>query len=491
MKQNGFWENEVAVMLFILPWLSLFPLKTLAQSSTEIDLEEVEKINKDIKSPINLRNESKLISLKDVLEEGLRMNNAERSRKFQREILEINWSDDYRAFWFPQLNFTIQTQETLVDDLYGDADNQNGTSQTPSGYAGLEFDNYTIFNWGKDYLDYQNNKETYNRQKQILVEQRRELRFKIISAYFNLIRAKKVSRAYKSKLRQASFIYRLSKEKLSLKKINSQHFLQSKSEFLKSHQEFQNSLFEVTAAEESLAEAIGDEINTTYSPLEELKFKTLTVLKKISYKLAQSKNPNLLSARVNVKNANRSFQKALKENMPLPKFDLKFGALRHNFSSSGARDTFESSPNNQNAEIVASINMKWRIFGSNGLFNTNLDRKAYLNKRISEIQLRESKRDLKVLIYTLHRQIRFLEKKFEASRALTKNSRLTFDKTLDNYIGGKTTFPDIKLMLEQLTDSLIDFEDAKYQHLVYKLELAETMGVDDFPGESFEGLVLR
>jgi hypothetical protein len=98
---------------------------------------------------------------------------------------------------------------------------------------------------------------------------------------------------------------------------------------------------------------------------------------------------------------------------------------------------------------------------------------------------------LKVLIHTLHRKVQALEKKFEASRALTKNVKLAFDKTIDNYIGGKTTFPDVKLTLELLTNALIDFESSKFEHLFYKLELAKMMGVDDFPGESFEGLVLR
>jgi outer membrane protein TolC len=491
MKVYGFRKKKIILLIFVLVFTNLASTVTFAQDGSNINLEEVEEVGKVSKTPINIKNESKLISLKDVLEEGLRMNSEEQTRRFQKEILEINWSDDYKKFWYPQLNFTIKTEETLVDNLYGDVEDNEGTSKTPAGSAGLEFDNYTVFNWGKDYLDYQNNQATFKRQKQILSEKKRDLRFEIIANYFSLIRKKKISRAYKVKLRQASFIYRLAKEKFSLKKVRSQHFLQAKSEFLKAHQEFQNSIFFVTEAEENLAKSIGDDIDTSYSPLEELKFKTLTTLKDVSYKFARDRNPNLLTAKTNLSNANRSFQKALKENMPLPKFDLKFGALKHNFSSAGANDTFESSPGNKNAEIVASINMKWTIFGSGGLFNSNLDKKAYLNKRISEIQLRESKRELKVLVHTLHRKVRSLEKRFEASRALVKNIKLTFDKTLDNYIAGKTTFPDIKLTLELLTNAHIDFEDSKFEHLFYKLELAKIMGVDDFPGERFEGLVIR
>jgi outer membrane protein TolC len=462
-----------------------------AQNINEAELEDIEKISIETKPSANLKNESKLISLKDVLEEGLRLNSLQQQRRFQSEILDINWSDDYKDFWYPQLNLTINSDETLVDNLYGDVDDNNGASKTPNGYVGLEIENYTVFNWGKDYLEYQNSKETYKRQKEILKEQRRALRFDIISNYFNLVRLKKIARANKNQLRQNSFIYRLAKEKLSLKKVGTQQFLQAKSEFLKAHQEYQNSLFFVTEAEQVLAKSIGDDLETTYTPAEELKFKTLTNLPSTSYQFAQEKNPEFLTAKTKLNNANRSFQKALKENMPLPKFDVRFGALRHNFSDSGAQDTFETSPGNKNVELVASINMKWAIFGSGGLFNTNTDKKAYLRKRISEIEYRESKREVKVSVNTLHRKIRFLEKKYEASAALVKSIRKTFDKTLDNYIGSKTSFADTKLTLELMTNSLIEFENAKYEHLFYKLQLARLMGVDDFPGERFEGLVVR
>ncbi len=462
-----------------------------AQNLKADDLEDIEKISQDSPYKDKTKNESKIISLKDVLEEGLRMNSQEQTRKFSKEILEIEWSDNYKNFWYPQLNFTISQEETLVDNLYGDVNDNNGTSKTPNGYAGLEVDNYTVFNWGKDYLEYKNTKETYKRQKQILKEKRRSLRFEIISNYFALIKTKKISRAMRNQLRQSSFIYRLAKEKYSLKKIKIQHYFQAKSEYLRAHKEYQNALYFVAQMERNLAKTIGDDLETSYTPREELKFKTLTNLPGTSYKFAMDRSPKFLNAKASLNNANRSFQKALKDNMPLPKFDIKFGALRHNFSSAGAKDTYETEAGNKNVELVASINMKWKIFGSGGLFNSNLDRKAYLKKRISEIEYREAKRDVKVQINSIHRQIRFLEKRYEASAALVKAIRKTFDKTLDNYIGGKTSFPDMKLTLELMTNASVDYEKSKYDHLVSKLQLASLMGVDDFPGERFEGLVLK
>lgn len=486
MKIHGLWT-------FVLLFAStqVMAQDTQLEDASLEDIENMTSTSSPTRRKENLNNQSKRITLRDVIEEGLRLNSYEQVRQFTKEKLEIEWSDKHSDFWYPQLSLSINNSETLVDNLYGDLNENSGTSKTPSGYVSLGFDDYTIFNWGKDYLDYLNSKESYKRQKESLKEQRRELRFKIISQYFNVVRTKEITRSKKNQLRHTSFIYRLAKEKLSLKKIRSQQFYQAKAEFLRAHNEFQESLYNVTAAEQELATTIGDNLTTSYSPLEQLKFKTLTTLSNTSFKFAMDKNPSFLSAQAKLTNANRSFQKALKENMPLPKFDLKLGAFKHQFSNTGAEDVVETSTGNRNVEVVASINMKWKIFGSGGLFNSHKDQTAYLDKRIAEIEYRESKRNVRVSVNSLHKKIRYLEKQYEASAALLKNMKITFDKALDNYIAGKTSFANIKLTLELLMNSHVEYENSKYLHLVTKLELANMIGLDDFPGESFEGLVIK
>lgn len=486
MKIHGIWTF---VLFFTFAINSLH-----AQDIEDKDLEDIEDLAKTERSISKNKtppNQSKTISLRDIIEEGLRRNNLELVRQYSKEKIELDWKDTYSDFWFPQLSFQIKTNESLIDNIYGDVNDNSGTTKTANGYAGIGFDNYTLFNWGRDYLKYLNDQQTYKRQKRNFIEQRRALRFNIIAAYFNVVRAREIIKARKTQLRQTSFIYRLAKEKLSLKKIRSQQFLQTKSEFLRAHSEYQESLIDLTDAEQELARIIGDELTTNYAPTELLKFKTLTTLKDTSYKFAYERNPDFLDAQVSLENSNRLFKKTLKDNMPLPKIDLKLGALQHRFSNSGARDVLETSPNNKNVELVASINMKWKIFGSGGLFNTRKNESAYLDKKIAEIQYRQAKKDVTVNINALHKKIRYFEKQFEANQALVKNMKTTFDKTLDNYIGNKTSFANMKLVLDLMQKSLIDIENSKYLHLVNKLELARQMGMDDFPGESFEGLVIR
>lgn len=58
---------------------------------------------------------------------------------------------------------------------------------------------------------------------------------------------------FREQLRQASFIHRLAREKLQLKKIRAQEYYQTRSEYLRSQTEYQQALFEVGTEEEDMA----------------------------------------------------------------------------------------------------------------------------------------------------------------------------------------------------------------------------------------------
>lgn len=483
MRFHGLW-------IFII--LSI-TFNSFAQDADLGDLESVEKLTKttnlDVKE--NLNDQSKKLTLKDAIEEGLRRNAMEKSRAYQREKNELDFKDQSDNFWFPQLSLKLISNETLVDNLYTDVNSGQGTPKTATGYAGIGFDDYTVFNWGKDYLEYQNNKETYKRTNQTFNEQRRLLRFNIIAQYFNVGRAKRILQIKKAQLRHTSFMYRLAKEKLNLKKIKYQQYLQSKAEFLRSHSEFQEANYQVTEQENGLAKLLGDDLTTTYTPLEYIKFVPMTTKKTESYKYALTKSPEFLEAKKDLANANRSFQKMLKENMPLPKFDIKFGAFKHNFTEAGAYDYQGLDNGTRNVELVASINMTWKIFGSAGLFNSRDTERSYIGKRLAEIKYREARRNTSTRVNTLHRKIRYLEKQTTANEAFVKNAQKTFDRTLDNFISGKTTFAEMKIVLDSLILSEEQLENSKYQHMVAKLQLSHIMGLDDFPGESFEKMVVN
>lgn len=434
---------------------------------------------------------SKPINLRGIIEEGLRRNFSERTRIFKKAKFDLEFDDAYENFWYPKLNLELQSEPTLVRKLYKDNSLGNGTTTTPGGYVGLTFEDYKIFNWGRDYLNYLNEKDTYERNKVRLSEDKRHLRFNLIAQYFNLARAKNLLELSKYRLRQASFIYRLNREKLGLKKINQEEFLLSKQDFYSSQQSYQEHISNLVKEESTLSDLLGDDPNTSYQITEALKFAPMIFREEEALSLAQKQSPELLDKKLNLNNSERSYEKAVKDNLPLPEFNVRLGAFKHHYGAEGSYDRYETSPYNKNIEVVASINMTWRIFGGGGFLNQRETKKAYLDKRISEIEFLDTTRKLNVELKSYFKLIKQEENKIKTSSLMYETAKDAYDRSIDNYIGSKTSYPQIRLALENLVKSKESEENSKLNHLFYKLDLAKLIGVDDLPGNNFETLVVK
>lgn len=467
---------QVLIILFIFTMNSLF-----AQTDEPKSFEPVAQ--------------NKVLTLSDAIEQGLRINNNQIIRSYKFELANLSLKDNYDGFWFPQLSLSISSNDHFAQGLYSD-DQDDYLAKSPNGSLQLGFEEYTLFNWGKDYLVYLNNKAQLKQEQQKMTAQRRNLKLDIITMYFYVASTKNISIILKEQLRQTSFLYKLAKEKREVRKITTQELLQVKSEFLRAHEEYQAAQYEVAKASEELAQLISDDIPGGYNIVDTLKFKKISLRTTEALQIAVKTNQDVLNRTQELQNAQRSYELSLKENLPLPKLSLRLGAFRHSFDSQGAKNTFYTNEDSfggssKNIELAASVNMSWKIFGSSGFFNQRDRKSAYLQQKIAQVQLNEAHRKAKSLIRRYSASLRALERQVEALEVQLKTNKKTFDITLDRYISGKTKFPNIKLTLDSFINNQTRLIQSKFEHLEQKINMAKTLGREDFPGENFEDLVIR
>ncbi len=438
------------------------------------------------------------LDLRSVIEEGFRRNPFQQIRGQQKEQIEIAKTNLWQSFWLPKLTMKLDTAAERIDRWRTSSQdtglNNIGTQQAPGGNLSLGFDSYTIFNWGRDYLQYQNNKQTLNRANVALLEERRRLKFSLIAQYFNMIRVKEILRIKQEQLRQTSFIHRFARERLQLRKIRAQEYYQTRSEFYRSQTEYNQLMFDVGTEEETMANILGDEYQGSYRTVEQLKYAPVNTSMEEALGAALEQSVDYRNAKLNYDVASRSYDKALKDNLPLPAFTVDLGTYSQDFNNGGAGGSqwnYNTVGGSRNIDVAARINMTWTIFGDGGFFNSRIQQNAYLQKRISEISFFNTKRQLEVKVRTIYKTLRYLEKKVEIATAQRKNAQKNYDSVLDNYMGGRTSYPDIKLAVDNLVLASTNEENVKFEHLERKLELADFMGVEDFPGENFETLAVR
>lgn len=444
-------------------------------------------------NPVSTNAEGRFIDLRSSIEEAIRKNPFEQIRGYQKSKIDLRRSDIFQSFWLPNISLELQSSNHKIDRIKESTQSTPGmgAQQAPTGSLGLVMEDYTLFNWGRDYLEYQNNKQLLNRQDQILLEQRRHLKFAVIAQYFRLLKTREILKIKREQLRQASFVHKVAREKLKLKKIRAQEYYQTRSEYLRAQTEYQEASFDLGVDEERMSNLLGDEYRGSYRTNEQLQYKSLNTTQDEALKLAQAQSPAFRDAKLAYDNASRTYEKTLKDNLPLPKFSLSLGTYRTGFDSDGSYWQYETSPGNRNIELVAAIDMRWNLLGEGGFFNGRRTQEAFLNKKITETNFYNTRRELEVKVRTIFKTLRFLEQKVEISGFQHKNAQSNYDVVLDNYVSGVATYPDIKIALDNLVLSHINTQEVKFEHLLKKLELADLMGLEDFPGENFESLAVK
>ena len=434
----------------------------------------------------------KNLQLNDVLEQGLRKNYDQNLRGQRQELNEISFSGVKSAFWLPELKITLQTANQNISTLHESSRPPlTPYSKSPTGNLGLSFGDYTVFNWGKDYALYLNAKNLYERNTQIYDESKRELKLDLINSYFTLLASKNIEKIRQDELRQTSFVYRLSKEKITVGKTSKQDYYQARSEYLKSQNDYHEAKIVADQADEGVAFQITDPIGTKYVINEALVYKRIKITLDDVLLYAEKSNPTLLTNKVLIDNADREYDVALKENMPLPKFTVNLGAYNKRFGAGIDSTRYETYSSSGNVELVASINTTWSITGANGFLNSNRLTTSRIGKEIARKEFEKNIHYTQSLIRQTYKTILSLQNQIVILEARIPSLQKSFDTILDNYLGGRTKFYDFSLSLQDLSDTKIFYEQTKLQHLKEKLTLARLAGLEDFPGENFEQLATR
>ena len=459
-------------------------VKSQPVTETEIYVQEANKFK--------VNDVFKNLQLNDVIEQGLRKNFSQNIKEQQNELNELQFKGIKSAFWLPELKINLTTDTQRISTLRSSKfATENQTSLTPNGILGLSMGNYTVFNWGKDYALYLNSKATYQRNKQGLDEARRELKLDLILNFFNLMTSKNIEKIRLDQLRNASFIYRLSKEKVTIGRVSKQDYYQARSEYLIAQNDYHEAKMNSDIADENMAYMIVDDVGTKYILNETLDYKRVKVTLDESLDLARKNNPTLLNNQVSIQNAERSYDVAVKENLPLPKLSVDLGAYNKRFGAANNRTVFENTAGNGNIELVASINATWALTGEDGLFNSNKLAISRINKEISIKEFEKNTHYTQSTVRQTFKNILSLHNQMAILEARVPTLQKTFDIVLENYLAQKVKFNDYHIALKDLITTRLLFEETKFRHLKEKIILAKLAGIEDFPGENFEQLALR
>ncbi len=429
----------------------------------------------------------KAISLTGVIEQSLRANYDQNQRDFSKKVLDLTWENTKDAFWMPQLRLNLNADSHRVGRL-SSGNSGSGFERVPDGTFGIDFGDYTIFNWGKDYLAYLNQKESFKRSTRFLIEQRRALRNEAIIKYFQLSYLSEVVKAYRKQLRHASFIYRYNREKVAIRKVSKQEYYQARSEYLLAQNNFQQASNSLRVAEEEMAFLIADDPGTSYILKDDLNYERIQMPMGDALSIAKKNNPGVLESTKDVRNAKRIYEIQRRENLPLPKFSVNLGAYTHSFGSGFNQTRYGNDLGGNNIDVVATVNATWSLTGDGGFLNSRPTEIKDIQRHQRYSELAQSHHRAKSEIQRSYYRIKTYEQQIKILEASNTTNTKTFDVVLENYLNRKTAYINFQDALLESVSSQVALSELYYLHTREKVLLAQQMGVDEIPGKSFEQL---
>ncbi len=483
--------RNLTLSLLTLSCLSSYAQDGEADSAAELSDKNASFVQERMDS-FKFDDKFKALTLNDALEQGLRENFDQQIRNYQNTQIELNWLDTDTEFWFPTISLTLSSSTQRIGTIRDGDTEPVKSSNLPGGTVSLNIEDYTVFNWGKDYLAYLNSKETYQREKQQLDEKKRDLRHEIIKSYFESIFYHQVEKIKRVQLRHASFLYSMNREKVTLKKVTKREYYQARSEYLRSQNEFYEARLNSSKADEALAKLLKDEAGTRYIYREKLNYLPIKTTLEEATRISTKENSNVKDAVVDLHKASRNLDITNRENLPLPKFTMNLGAYTHTFGRQAWATRYSTgSANDTDIELVATVNATWTISGAGGLFNSRKTKLSSIDKMISQKKLDQAKFSARSDVRSYYHGLEQLQNEMKVLGARTVSLQKMFDTALEDYLNKRGDFQDFRQSLLEMTETDVLYEYTKFRHLQEKVNLANTMGLEDFPGENFEDLAVK
>jgi outer membrane protein TolC len=437
------------------------------------------------------KTEGKAVTLADIVQEGLQMNGEEKVRDFSRRSLDIEDKDNHQGFWYPRLELFLETDNMRLLRAYKGNKGPTPNTDTPTGRAGIGFREYTLFNWGKDHLNFMVRRNTINRERIVLSEEKRNLKLDLIEAYFELARRQMDEEIYKDQSKNAQFFYRMARERAGIGKITRAEYYQARNEYLRAQSEYQASKFDIISANERLVNLMGVSSETVYRPVDRLQFTKVKLPLTDAVTLADTDNSSVLDWRTALENAQKNQEKARKDNLPLPKISVNLGAYTYAFSKNVNTLGYETYPGSDDIEVAASINATWAIWGTDGFLNQRKLEKAAIAKEVAGLQLTNAKRTAQTDARKRHAGILNIENQIEVAKARIETATKALDTLKDGYLSQRVRMYELADALRAWKDAATNYEKLKYDHLREKVEMARTMGRDDLVTEHFDDVAVR
>lgn len=405
------------------------------------------------------------------------------SNAYESEAILFN--NEWRKFWLPDVSLNAFSTKNLTLGSYPETP---ASKLLPSGRTtgyphygiGVSLGSYTLFNFFRDRIAYDNADLSFKRAAQVLSETRRGVNFRIINAYFGArLNQEKLDAAERS-VEMAKTLVRLVKSRVALGQSTSTELssveVDANDAIVQASSlraDYESSIFHLNSLLNQNAE---NQIRVT-TPLS---FRPIEMSYQQAFDWFKESSPSMRSSRLAYQTAQGNLEIAEKNRMPLP--TLSFSGIEVNYGNryAGGYTAHENTGSFQagNIELKASLSLTLPILGPGGFFGENNVRSSRIQVNNAELRLQQSliNGDLQIRatlfqLEQLKNQIKTQEQSFDSSSSL-------LGKIVEEMSSKKIGRLELRDAIDRARNSEIELLANKYSYITQKTTFYELIGKD-------------
>ncbi len=425
------------------------------------------------------------LSLKDAVLRAMESNKDLKENKLSLQSSEISYNDAWDQMYIPQINLALNTSASKTIAPISKGVDYNPAYENhgyPSSFAGVSLGEYTLFNFGKDKITFDQAKLEWERNKEIFEEQKRSVRFSVINAFWSLKSKLNKLDGYEHSVEIASVIVKLLESRVMMNKATWTDVSSSNVDLMNVKNFRDKAKTEAMGALYSLNVLLGDEVGTRYQIDEEIIFLPIKVTEEVLYETYLKESPNIKNARKDLLKAHMSLELSEKNQLPLP--SVKFSGVTVGYGNNlygGKLDPY-TQYGSKNFEVSAGVNFTMPLTGPGGLFGNRKVEYYKIQRETNEIHIANIANKDRQQIFDYIQNIRQYEQTIENNRQSYKDSMVVLQSIFDGMLKQQVfSRLDVRDAINQARDREQELNDALITHLYNKTQLAAFIGVDYLP----------
>lgn len=430
------------------------------------------------------------LSLEKAIEKALSSNRDFLTAKLTMKSAEYSYEAAWHNMFMPTISLEASsTASNTVTQLSNTTAYETREAAYSHGYPSsalrLNLGSYTLFNSWIDRINYDKAQLGFTRAKENFVEAERNTRSSVIENYFKLRTEQEKEDAAKRSVEISSAILELVKAKQAAGTGTESDVSSSTVDLLNARNQFNEIQNTVRSQTWNFNQILGEPIDTPYRLTSDIKFKKMQLTEAEAVEIFKAHGPAMKDARLSVTNAQMDVELAEKGRFPL-KVALSGITVEYSngYYGGGVSRTTTGVPSG-NIDVSTSVSVSLPLFGPDGVFNRNTLANSRINREKAELAYQSTGNSNQASIYSSVGQIKYQEINIENSRQAFEASAALLDSLIANASSGKVSRLELRDAVQQARQNEISYKDLIRDHLVNKLTLAKTIGLDRLPGDIY------